>query len=349
MGIFSCSMALDKLATKLQPHGCYSIQRLRRLKLYTETRLLWRLLAVCFLTPIPCIAMATLVESMPLAPPSAGPFNNFAFWIRATIVTYFVDYSVLVQMSQSLARLKMEHRYIVTIALVGSVISFTVVFAVAVWVAFPVPFSMLVASPPSTLVVLIGFNFAWGLRWSADAGLRRDFVRHMMVFVWQVALTFIYPLYIFGFTSLSGVSQTAFVLLLPTIKAVGESWISHTLGDENDIKPEVIIFNVEVFNALYVSCAVQNSTSYATTIALMLVDVLHFWFCMTEYIILVEYTEAVLPMVYALYLMIAFHMPNNKYIQTFDGLSSEQLVTFFSDLPLEHVGTDFSFKFKWIH
>lgn len=281
MGIFSCSVALDNIATKLQPHSCYSVQRLRRLKQYTETRTLCRLLAVCVLTPIPCVALATLIESAPLASPSAGPYKNFAFWARATIVVYFVDYSVLLQMRQSLSRLKMEHRHIVAIALVGSVMSFATVFAVAVWVAFPVPFSMLVASPPSTLVVVIGFKYGWGLRWSADAGLRRDLVRHMLVFMWQVMLTIIYPLYIFGFTSLSGVGQTLFVILLPTIKAVGESWIGYMLGDDNDIKPEVIIFNVEVFNALYVSCAVQNSTSPATTIALMLVDVLHFWFCMT--------------------------------------------------------------------
>ncbi|GMF21525.1 unnamed protein product [Phytophthora lilii] len=80
----------------------------------------------------------------------------------------------------------------------------------------------------------------------------------MKVFMWQVALTFIYPLEIFGFSSLSGISQTLFVLMLPTIKTVGEGWISYTLADQNDIKPEVVIFNVEVFNALYVSCAVQT-------------------------------------------------------------------------------------------
>ncbi|GMF59854.1 unnamed protein product [Phytophthora fragariaefolia] len=272
---------VKNFAKKLQPHGCYSVSRMRRLQTYTEEGRLWRILAVCFLTPSPCLALATLVETVPLAPPAAGPYKNYAFWARAWIVTYFVDYSVLVQMSQSLARLKMEHNYIVTIALIGSIMSFATVFAVAVWIIFPVPFSMLVASPPSSVVAVVGFICAWGRRWGSDAGLRHDLVRHMLVFAWQVALTFIYPLYIFGFTSLSGISQTLFVVLLPTIKAVGEAWISYTLGDKNDIKPEVTIFNVEVFNALYVSCAVQNSTSPATTIAIMLVDVLHFWLSMT--------------------------------------------------------------------
>ncbi|KAF1793666.1 hypothetical protein GQ600_25703 [Phytophthora cactorum] len=101
-----------------------------------------------------------------------------------------------------------------------------------------------------------------------------------MVFMCQVALTFIYPLYIFGFTSLSGIRQLFYVLLLPVIKSVSRNWISYTLAGQDDIKPEVVIFNVEVFNALYVSSAVQNSSSLGTTVALMLIDVLHFWFSM---------------------------------------------------------------------
>ncbi|GMF21519.1 unnamed protein product [Phytophthora lilii] len=96
----------------------------------------------------------------------------------------------------------------------------------------------------------------------------------------QVALTCIYPLYIFGFTSLTGVRQLLYVLMLPMIKSVSKHWISYYLADQSDIKPEVVIFNVEVFNALYVSSAVQSSSSLGTTIALMLIDVLHFWFSM---------------------------------------------------------------------
>ncbi|GMF58559.1 unnamed protein product [Phytophthora fragariaefolia] len=271
---------LSDVAQILQPHGCYSVQRLRKLKIYTESSNRFRVLLACILTPIPCVALATLVESVPLASPEAGPYNNYIFWIRAWIVTGFVDYSMVIQMSQSLAQLKMQHSYIVTIALAGSIVSFLTVFAVAVWVVFPVPFSMLVASPPSVVVILVGFGCMWGHRWWSDTGLRRDLARHTQIFMCQVALTFIYPLYIFGFTSLSGMKQLLYVLVLPLIKSVSKNWISYNLSHHSDIKPEVVIFNIEVFNALYVSAAVQKSTSLGTTITLMLIDVLHFWFSM---------------------------------------------------------------------
>ncbi|EEY59796.1 uncharacterized protein PITG_12928 [Phytophthora infestans T30-4] len=257
-----------------------SVQRLRRLKSYMDGSNCWRLVLACLLTPLPCVALATLVESVPLDPPEAGPFKNYIFWIRAWIVTAFVDYSMVMQMSQSLARLKMKHSHIVLIALVGSIISFGVVFVVAVWISFPVPFSMLVASPPSVVVILVSIGTIWRQRWRSDAALRRDLARHTMVFLCQVTLTFIYPLYIFGFSSVSGIRQLFYVLMLPVIKSASRNWIGYTLAGQDDIKPEVVIFNVEVFNALYVSSAVQNSSSLGTTIALMLIDVLHFWFSM---------------------------------------------------------------------
>eukprot|EP00644_Phytophthora_capsici_P011310 jgi/Phyca11/110664/e_gw1.18.459.1 len=280
MGVVTRWRRVSNVAQRLQPQGCYSVQRLRRLKSYMEDSSRWSLFLACLLTPLPCVALATMIESVPLAPPEAGPYKNYMFWIRAWIVTAFVDYSMVTQMSQSLARLKMEHMYIVMVALAGSVASFIVVFAVAVWISFPVPFSMLVASPPSVIVILVGFGWTWGEQWRYDAALRRDLVRHTMVFICQVALTFIYPLYIYGFTSLSGVGQLFYVLLLPLIKSISKNWISYTLAGQDDIKPEVVIFNVEVFNALYVSSAVQNSSSLGTTVALMLIDIFHFWFSM---------------------------------------------------------------------
>ncbi|RLN50965.1 hypothetical protein BBJ29_005681 [Phytophthora kernoviae] len=201
-------------------------------------------------------------------------------------------------------------------------------------------------------------------------------------------------------SSLSGWRQTAFVLLLPAIKSAGKHWISAMLANQNDIKPEVVIFNVEVFNALYVSNAVQNSSSLDTTVALMVIDVVHFWISMRGTLGLLDEVKTLMP----LYSVIAFHLPNGVYIQSFAALSEQQLFTntgyvlaystlelislvlamgilkrmlgisslhqlgfvletqaemvqsklmlwflYVMQVPLAHVGTDYSFKFKWAH
>ncbi|KAE9096680.1 hypothetical protein PF010_g16107, partial [Phytophthora fragariae] len=58
-------------------------------------------------------------------------------------------------------------------------------------------------------------------------------------------------------------------------------WVSRQLTD-NDLKPESVIFNVEVFNALYISNALHNSSSWKTTATIMAIDFTHFWLSMLD-------------------------------------------------------------------
>ncbi|ETP29664.1 hypothetical protein F442_21202 [Phytophthora nicotianae P10297] len=74
-----------------------------------------------------------------------------------------------------------------------------------------------------------------------------------------------------------------FVVILPIIQLIAKNWVSrqHT---NHDLKPESVIFIVEVFNALYVSNALHNSSSWKTTAAIMTIDFLHFWMSMFDVI-----------------------------------------------------------------
>ncbi|EEY57184.1 uncharacterized protein PITG_11004 [Phytophthora infestans T30-4] len=76
-----------------------------------------------------------------------------------------------------------------------------------------------------------------------------------------LVLTFIYPAYLYGFRSVSSTVQTIYVLLLPIIKIATKNWISFFLGTKDDLKPQAVILNIEVFNALYVASSMQNATS----------------------------------------------------------------------------------------
>ncbi|KAE8997360.1 hypothetical protein PF005_g16585 [Phytophthora fragariae] len=105
--------------------------------------------------------------------------------------------------------------------------------------------------------------------------------RQLSVFYCQITLTFIYPIYIYGFVSLTGVHQALFVLLLPIIQIIAKNWVSRQLTD-NDLKPESVIFIAEVFNALYVSNALHSSSSWRTTATIMAIDFVHFWLSMLD-------------------------------------------------------------------
>ncbi|EGZ08788.1 hypothetical protein PHYSODRAFT_339222 [Phytophthora sojae] len=220
----------------------------------------------------------------------------------------------------------------------------------------------------------------------------------------QVALTFIYPVYTYGFVSLTGVNQVLFVLVLPIIKLIAKNWVSRTLVDYDDLKPQSVIFVVEVFNALYISNTLQSASSWTLTVTIMVVDVVHFWFSMhdilavlkevkvlmakipqdhplakenflqvamrilalhtlaarsapaeadnavissifskderalfikkstqvlfiTEYVILVEYVEVVLPVVYVAYRSVLFYMPNRAFYASMTELTIGQLLS----------------------
>ncbi|EGZ10564.1 hypothetical protein PHYSODRAFT_519962 [Phytophthora sojae] len=117
--------------------------------------------------------------------------------------------------------------------------------------------------------------------WRANAALWNDVKRQLSVFYCQVALTFIYPIYIYGFVSLTGIHQVMFVMLLPVIQIIAKNWVSRQLTN-HDLKPESVIFIVEVFNALYVSHALHNSSSWKTTATIMSIDFTHFWLSMLD-------------------------------------------------------------------
>lgn len=91
--------------------------------------------------------------------------------------------------------------------------------------------------------------------------------------IWHALVRRAFALYT-GFSSLSFSVQIKFIVLLPVIKLVEKNLLSKVLGDRNDIKPELVIFSVKVFNALFVSCCMQSSTSFDTNLAIMGLDFL---------------------------------------------------------------------------
>ncbi|KAJ8530388.1 hypothetical protein ON010_g14524 [Phytophthora cinnamomi] len=97
-----------------------------------------------------------------------------------------------------------------------------------------------------------------------------------------MSLPLIYPLYIYGFVSLTGTGQVLFVAVLPIIKLVTRNWMNVTLRGYDDIKPETIVFTVEIFNALYISSALQSSTSWTSTVTIMVLDVVGLWVSMVD-------------------------------------------------------------------
>ncbi|GAB9476425.1 hypothetical protein Gpo141_00013491, partial [Globisporangium polare] len=82
---------------------------------------------------------------------------------------------------------------------------------------------------------------------------------------------------IYGFQSISPTAQNAYVILLPIIKMSLKNWMSRYLGEMDGMKPEIVIFNVEISNTLYVSICMQSSSSITTMLIISIVDWFQMW------------------------------------------------------------------------
>jgi hypothetical protein len=269
-------------AVQVEFHGRYSIDRLSRLKTYMETVTGARVAAICLLSPLPCLVLAIMVEAVPLAAPEEGVRANWVFLIRFGFVTGLMVGSMVFQMGRNVPALIVTTRHVITIAVSASCAAVATLYVVASATSFPVPFSMLLASPPSVVMYGICFAIFWGATFKANPSIQREMEQQTTVLNCQLTLTLVYPMYIFGFTSFTGIYQTVFVIVLPVIKLVAKNWVSHALTGHNDLKPEAVIFNVEVFNALYIANALQVASTQASTITIMAVDVLHLWLSMYD-------------------------------------------------------------------
>lgn len=56
----------------VERHGSYSVERLCRLMVYSDTTTSTRAFAVLATTPLLCVATTVLLDCLPLQPPSAG-------------------------------------------------------------------------------------------------------------------------------------------------------------------------------------------------------------------------------------------------------------------------------------
>ncbi|EGZ10643.1 hypothetical protein PHYSODRAFT_317784 [Phytophthora sojae] len=149
-------------------------------------------------------------------------------------------------------------------------------------------------APPEAGVYGNGVFFARSWAVMADPSLFVEVQRQLVVYQCQTTLPFVYPLYIYGFVSLTGWNQVIFVAVLPIIQIIAKNWISRALGDDDDQKPQCVIFVVEVYNALYVSSVLQTASSWASTAAVMVVDLVQFWVSMIDIIKVFEGLSALM-------------------------------------------------------
>ncbi|GMF54929.1 unnamed protein product [Phytophthora fragariaefolia] len=268
--------------------GCYDTKRLLQLQDYAAGLSTARLVLVCLLTPLPSLCLSLLSDAVPLPPTEAGVTANWFLFVRSWVLTAVIGAAVLVQIDQGVTPLKMTLRQVSFISMLAATVAIAFVALLCHLIVFPLPFGTLFAGPPCVLIIGAGVVILSRPHLRANPSLWNEIKGQLDVFYCQTALTFIYPLYIYGYVSLSGLGQASFVLLSPVIQIIAKNWISRKLTHHDYMKPETVVFSVEVMNALYSSSVLQGTSSWKSTVLIMGTDIVQFGLAMFDMMKLLE-------------------------------------------------------------
>jgi hypothetical protein len=247
-------------------NGSYSSERVRDLAQYSRETSWFHAMTVILLTPLPCLLVTILIDVLPLADPSEGLSGNTSFWLREYYTFLVITFLATEQFRYSLPMLPYPLKRAIINSFIVAALSVGLMYLLALLIGFPLPFSILVVTPPWLSLIGVFLVIEWAKKMRETPGAVAMLINVIKLWLCQVLMVFIYPPYYFIFTTLSPSGQTAFSMLLPMIKLAMRNIFGRTVVHLSDELPEVTAFNIEIYNALFISYCMQSSPSFGTTL-----------------------------------------------------------------------------------
>ncbi|GAB9466633.1 hypothetical protein Gpo141_00004003 [Globisporangium polare] len=258
---------------QISHRGKYSVERLQALDDYCKTTSLLRVLLVCVLTPVPALLLVISLECLPLKDPSEGWKANYVSWIRLWVMSFTIALGLVYQVRQMISGLSLPLLKVVAIGLSTSGCHIALmVYVSSAWV-FPLPFGIVVSVIPFIAFFVGFFLLAIGrAAFKEIPTLRQQLLCQVYIVIAQAVLVLVYPVFSAIFTALSPTSQVLFVLVLPVMKLTMKNVVAWASSHIEEYMPEITVFSVEVFNALYVATCMQSAGSRLTSVFIIAFD-----------------------------------------------------------------------------
>ncbi|GMF11717.1 unnamed protein product [Phytophthora lilii] len=261
-------------ATQVEMHGIHSTERVLELTKYANETSWLRVITILLVTPLPCLVVSVLVDVLPLADPSQGVHANRMYFARLFYTFVVITFLLTHQFRICVPVLPYPLHRAVGYTIIISAVSVVISYGLTGVIGFPLPFSTVIVLPAWLLFVASSLALEWANRISNTPGALTMLVNAIKLWICEILLVFIYLLYYYVFTTLSKKGKVAFALLLPIIKLVMKNIVARSVVHLSDKMPEVVVFNVEVFNALFTSYCMQNTPSIWITLEIMVFDLL---------------------------------------------------------------------------
>ncbi|KAJ0412518.1 hypothetical protein ATCC90586_006885 [Pythium insidiosum] len=301
----STMMLIDALRTSSQVelHGHYSLERLIDMTRYSDHVSFLRALFPIVMAVVPTIIMVSTIDLLPLEAPSLGLSHSRNFWIRSACGTFCITVSALEVHHRVIPVLRrtLWQLLVWCVFITAGMTAGTIGMAHAI--GFPLPFQFHIVVPMYGVFVTIAVAVLWGRFLLRNPRVMEEVQAFQVMFGTLTLCTFIYPAYNYAFVSLDGHAQAAFALLLPVVKLIVKNVVAPFCKHMEDMKPGEVIFNVEIFHALFTSYCMQ-----------------------VEFVVLTEFTEVIIPVIYCVFITAASRNANAEFYPQVRGLTNEDFV-----------------------
>ncbi|KAL3657755.1 hypothetical protein V7S43_017327 [Phytophthora oleae] len=242
--------------------GQYSVERMLALDEYCQRVSIVRVLFVCLLLPFGPLLVIILAECMPLEPVEKGALANYVFWLRHSIIGTILVFCATIQTKVWIPEIVLSTQNVLLMAIVSSVVYTALNVLVAVLWVFPIPFLVVAGIPILFGIWALVGRLALGphpLEGVQDGSFRGR--RVLSLTTVHASMLIVYPAYQAIFLEVDGVLELGMIALLPAINLLLKN-LQTALGSHlEDSLPEVIIFSVDVFSAIYSVLCMHSANS----------------------------------------------------------------------------------------
>ncbi|KAL7999535.1 hypothetical protein Plhal703r1_c25g0106451 [Plasmopara halstedii] len=219
--------------------GSYSIERLESFNAYCDTTSRTRVILVCLLAPIPSLAIAILLECLPLCHPSEGWRANWMFWIRQALAALTTAFVGVFSFSTFVPVLDLSLVKILTIPSLLSVMYITTMLVASSKIGFPLPFTEQLGNMVVAAYILIVLVLVLGKSsFTKESTCRRYVLRFQRYQYTYFAFTTLYPFCKALHDSLDPTYRKLIVLILPIWKIGAEYIVISATRELEDIIPQ---------------------------------------------------------------------------------------------------------------
>ncbi|KAL3658218.1 hypothetical protein V7S43_016848 [Phytophthora oleae] len=254
--------------------GSYSVERLELLARYCDNTSVLRVILVCLLTPLPSLTVAIGLECLPLRPPSEGWASNWMFWIRLTLMVFTMNIPGASQANLFVPGFNKTAATILTESVIVCALQVGTFLLEAVIFGFPVPFLWQIGAISMGIYVSVVTRLVYGPAvFVKDSALGRQYKRFLDSFLVGLTLIGIYPLCRVLYDFIPPHNRWVVVLIIPLWKFAAKRFAVRMTRELEDFIPELVVFSVDFFSALFVSICMSTAGSFSLTALFIAVDI----------------------------------------------------------------------------